>query len=260
MGWSDTDAAPATIAGALAAFSAGLDGGARAADSVGPVLWYMLRDNTVRAVRDDGLGLRATTPTGADAGAKPVWGAFADAARRGGAIGLPPALGDAGGYTSPAAPDTGPAPATEPAAPVVPPTSTPGVVPAVLARPSHGSRAPVMTVGASGRRGRLVLRVRCVQASTTCSGAVRLQARLAISRHSRRAHTTRSRVTIVGGRTLRVRGGRSATLHVRLSRTGSAALRRHGRLRVQAVVSVRDAGGRASVTTRAATLRRQRGT
>ncbi len=95
MGWSDTDASPETVAEGFRTFSALLDAGVRAADNVGPVLWYMLRDSNVRAVRDDGLGLRYTLPTGADAGPKPAWGALT-AAAGGRMLTLPPALPDSG--------------------------------------------------------------------------------------------------------------------------------------------------------------------
>ncbi|MBI5103924.1 MAG: hypothetical protein HZB46_02845, partial [Solirubrobacterales bacterium] len=81
MGWSDTDAAPDTIAQGLAQFVARLDGGLRAADNVGPVLWYMLRDSGYKGGRDDQLGLRLTLPTGADGGPKPAWDVFAAAAQ-----------------------------------------------------------------------------------------------------------------------------------------------------------------------------------
>lgn len=92
MGWSDTDAAPETIAEGFRSFSARLDAGVRAADNVGPVLWYMLRDNNVRAVRDDGLGLRYTHVTGADAGPKPAWTSLTRAAAGGRMLDLPAAL------------------------------------------------------------------------------------------------------------------------------------------------------------------------
>jgi hypothetical protein len=94
MGWSDQDAAGATIAAGLQAFYAALTAGVRVRDNVGPVLWYMLRDNSTVATRDDNLGLRLTTANGADAGAKPVWSSFTTAAAEQGTLTLPAALPD----------------------------------------------------------------------------------------------------------------------------------------------------------------------
>jgi hypothetical protein len=95
MGWSDTDAPPNTIADGMRQFLTWLGSGTRLARSVGPVLWYMLRDNGAKGARDDQLGLRWTSPTGADAGAKAVWSTFADLAQRTRMVSMPAALRDA---------------------------------------------------------------------------------------------------------------------------------------------------------------------
>jgi hypothetical protein len=104
MGWSSESAAPATIAGGLQTFFALLDAGARAQYSVGPVLWYDLRDSNTLGTIDDALGLRLTTADGSDGGPKPVWSAFSAAAEQQATIQLPPALPDSGPYA--AAPTT----------------------------------------------------------------------------------------------------------------------------------------------------------
>jgi hypothetical protein len=98
MGWSSASAPPDTIAGGLQSFFALLDGGARAQYSVGPVLWYDLRDSNTLSTPDDQLGLRLTAPDGSDAGPKPVWSAFSAAAQQEGTIQLPAALPDSGPY------------------------------------------------------------------------------------------------------------------------------------------------------------------
>jgi hypothetical protein len=98
MGWSNQAADPNVIAGGLADFFALLDGGDRALDNVGPVLWYDLRDNSTLTTLDDQLGLRYTNPDGSDAGPKPAWGVLTAAAQSEGTIALPPALANSGPY------------------------------------------------------------------------------------------------------------------------------------------------------------------
>ena len=104
MGWSDTDNSPDAIGAALDAFMARVNGGLGASANVGPVIWYMLRDNGAKGARDDQLGLRYTAPRGADAGAKPAWGSLVGAAQRRGLMALPPALADSGPYKPAEAP------------------------------------------------------------------------------------------------------------------------------------------------------------
>ena len=102
MGWSDSDSDPATIAGGFSDFMSSVDGGGRTQDNIGPVLWYMLRDNSTITTIDDGLGLRYTNADGSDAGPKPIWSVYANAAQAGGSIPLPAALADAAPYVAPA--------------------------------------------------------------------------------------------------------------------------------------------------------------
>jgi hypothetical protein len=223
LGWSDSDVSPDVVAAALRGFLAGLDAGARAADSVGPVLWYMLRDGASRTVRDDQMGLRLTDPTGADAGPKAVWSAFAEAAGRAQQVALPPALADAPPYTPPPPPAAAPAPA----------------------------RARVVVVRTRSGRGRLTLLVTCVTAGASCSGSAKLRAPLAVA--ARRGHA--GALQTVGGGRWHAGGGQTATLTLRLNRAGGTALRRGRVLRVHVVVDARDSqGARAQVRSRA-TLR-----
>jgi hypothetical protein len=91
MGWSTTDASASTIAQGLEDFLVDANA-ARTADNIGPILYYMLRDNSTISSRDDALGLRYTTNNGADAGPTPGWSVFTSAAQQEGQIRLPPAL------------------------------------------------------------------------------------------------------------------------------------------------------------------------
>jgi hypothetical protein len=100
MGWSDQNEPAATIATGLQDFFTLLAGGARLRDNIGPVIWYDLRDNSTFTQRDDQIGLRYTTATGADAGAKPAWGVFSAAALSEGTIPLPSPLADSGPYVA----------------------------------------------------------------------------------------------------------------------------------------------------------------
>jgi hypothetical protein len=104
VGWSTQFADPNTVAAALQDFFGLLQGGGRAADNVGPVLWYDLRNNSTLVTRDDSLGLRLTAANGADAGAQPAWNVFTAAAQQLGSIALPPALSNRGPYKGPLAP------------------------------------------------------------------------------------------------------------------------------------------------------------
>jgi len=101
MGWSDTQASTTTIAGGFEDFIADVNKTARAQDNIGPILWYMLSDNSTITTRADGLGLLYTSPNGSDAGPKPIWPVFAAAAQSEGTIALPPALSDSGPYLAP---------------------------------------------------------------------------------------------------------------------------------------------------------------
>jgi hypothetical protein len=101
MGWSDTQASPTTIAGGFEDFIADLNKTARAQDNIGPIVWYMLSDNSTITTRADGLGLLYTSSNGSDAGPKPIWPVFAAAAQSEGTIALPAALGDSGPYLAP---------------------------------------------------------------------------------------------------------------------------------------------------------------
>jgi hypothetical protein len=99
MGWSTTDASASTIAQALQDFLTEASA-ARAQDNIGPIVYYMLRDNATISSRDDGLGLRYTTDTGADAGPTPAWSVFTSAAQQQGQIPLPAALASSGPYVA----------------------------------------------------------------------------------------------------------------------------------------------------------------
>lgn len=101
MGWSDTQASPTTIASAFQDFVDDVNNKARAEDNIGPILWYMLSDNSTITTRADGLGLLYTNPDGSDAGPKPIWPVFAAAAQSEGTIALPPALSDSAAYLAP---------------------------------------------------------------------------------------------------------------------------------------------------------------
>jgi hypothetical protein len=101
MGWSSTDNTDVTIAGGFQDFIGYVDGGARAGDNIGPILWYMLRDNSTVSSRDDALGLRYTNANGSDNGPKPIWSAFSAAAQSEGTLALPAALSDSGPYVAP---------------------------------------------------------------------------------------------------------------------------------------------------------------
>lgn len=61
----------------------------RAADNLGPALWFDFRDQMSFSNRDDALGLRRTTGAGADAGAKPAFPVFQAAAQQGFTVALP---------------------------------------------------------------------------------------------------------------------------------------------------------------------------
>lgn len=123
MGWSTSDGNPQAIADGVTAFTAALDAGARDKLNVGPILWFMLRDTHVLAQRDDQLGLRRTTPMGADAGPKPAWEPFVAAAQRTPALVLPAVLRPAGPYVPPAA---APAPVADAIAPAKAKNLVPG--------------------------------------------------------------------------------------------------------------------------------------
>jgi hypothetical protein len=104
VGWSTQFADPNAVAVALQDFFGLLGAGGRSADNVGPVLWYDLRNNSTLLTRDDSLGLRLTTASGADAGPQPAWNVFAAEAQQLGTIALPPALANRGPYKAPLAP------------------------------------------------------------------------------------------------------------------------------------------------------------
>jgi hypothetical protein len=102
FGWSTQFAQPSTVGEALQDFFGLLQAG-RAADNIGPVLWYDLRNNSTLVTRDDSLGLRLTASDGADAGPQPAWSVFAAEAAQLGTIALPPALSNSGPYKGPLA-------------------------------------------------------------------------------------------------------------------------------------------------------------
>ena len=99
MGWSTTNASASTIAQGLQDFLARASA-ARTQDNIGPIVYYMLRDNATISSRDDGLGLRYTTNGGADAGPTPAWSVFTSAAQQQSQIPLPAALSDSGPYVA----------------------------------------------------------------------------------------------------------------------------------------------------------------
>jgi hypothetical protein len=243
MGWADTDAAPDTIAGALSSFLSGLDAGRRIADSVGPVLWYMLRDGAWKGSRDDQLGMRLTAANGADAGAKPVWNVFASIAAGRGDVGLGPALVDAPAYVPP--------PAPAPVAPAAPVARATAPAPAAKAAPRV---TKVVAVRVRTTRTGVRLLVTCLRARATCKGSAKLNAVIAVSAKAKR----RARTKTVGKRSWKAKGGRTTTLRVKLNRAGAKALRRGGRLRVKVVVRARDTRGASAQVSAAATLRHKR--
>jgi diguanylate cyclase (GGDEF)-like protein/PAS domain S-box-containing protein len=100
IGWSDQNEPASTVAAGLQDFFTQLTGGDRAADNIGPVIWYDLRNNSTITTRDDQIGLRYTTATGADAGPKPAWAVFSAAAQSEGTLPLPTALADSGPYVA----------------------------------------------------------------------------------------------------------------------------------------------------------------
>lgn len=241
MGWSNTDADGPTIAAAMRDFLGDLNAGGRAADNVGPVLWYMLRDGAYVGGRDDLLGLRRTTSTGADAGPKPVWSVFAAAAASAGDVALPPALTDAGPYNAPPG-DT----ARTAASPS--PAGTPS-------RSSRASRKLVVRVRARSHRRGVRVTVTCGPGRRACSASVSLRASVA-RRATAGGKRARKAVRTVGARRVKVRSGRSTSFTVALSRRGRSVLRHGPRLRVRVVVSARDRGGRKGRAAARATVRR----
>ncbi len=243
MGWSETDADGPTIAAAMQDFLGGLDAGGRAADNVGPVLWYMLRDGAYVGGRDDLLGLRRTTSTGADAGPKPVWSVFAAAAASAGDVALPPALADAAPYTPPPPAGRGGAGQARTA-----PASAP-------ARPAGSSRRLVVRVRARSHHRGVRVTVSCGPGRRACSASVSLRASVA-RRATAGGKSARRAVRTVGARRVKVRPGRSASFTVALSRRGRSVLRHSPRLRVRVVVSARDRGGRKGRAAARATVRR----
>jgi Glycosyl hydrolase catalytic core len=113
MGWSDSDSDPQTIADGFADFMNQVNSGSRSSDNVGPVFWYMLRDNSTINTIDDALGLRYTNSDGSDAGAKPIWTTYGATAAQSGTLALPPALSDSGPYNAPAVATTATKPTTK---------------------------------------------------------------------------------------------------------------------------------------------------
>jgi len=99
MGWSTTDASASTIAQGLQDFLTQA-AAARTRDNIGPIVYFMLRDNATVSSRDDGLGLRYTTRNGADAGPTPAWSVFTNAAQQQGQIPLPAALVSSRSYVA----------------------------------------------------------------------------------------------------------------------------------------------------------------
>jgi hypothetical protein len=113
MGWSDSDAPATTIADGFQDFINDVNNGDRTQDNIGPVLWYMLRDNSSINSINDSLGLRYTNSDGSDAGPKPIWPIYASAAEQEGTVPLPPALADSGPYVAPTIAKTATTPSTK---------------------------------------------------------------------------------------------------------------------------------------------------
>jgi hypothetical protein len=225
MGWSDLDAPAPVVAAALRSFLGRLDAGTRATNAVGPVLWYMLRDSGTVVGRDDRLGLRLTTPTGADAGAKPVWDAFAEAAAAGGDVALPDALGDSGPYVAP------------------PPAAAPrSFTPAAAPRSARGAGGARIVAVRTKRTGAQVsLLVTCVRPAATCAGSVATNVKRALAAPARSARLHAASATRWSAKT-----GRTVRVQVRLSGVGLRALRQ-GRLKI--IVAARAGAATQTVVT-----------
>jgi hypothetical protein len=93
----------------------------------------------------------------------------------------------------------------------------------------------LMPLGAVDRRGRVAVRVRCRPGAAPCAGTVALRARLPGARRP---------MVLIARRAVRLGGGRTARVSLRVSPRAQLALTRRPALRVQ--VRVSPAAGAAS--------------
>lgn len=133
------------------------------------------------------------------------------------------------------------------------PGTLPGTTPG--ANQSGDDTPPQMTLTAPRLTGsRITLRVTCPRAEQSCVGRVTLFN--APDRRSRSRLLKRERR--LGAKSFRLTGGRSKTIEIRLSRAIQDAVRRAGRIKVQAFAVTQDAAANVDTRTRTATLRYRR--
>jgi len=116
----------------------------------------------------------------------------------------------------------------------------------------HGQPGPGLPTLASHKlsvnaHGSLVIPVKCPAGSSTCAGTISLQVVKAVGASSRRhRHPVRRHVLLASGR-FQVGGGRVSTIHLRLSHTARALVRRARVLHASATIT--PAAGKAARTT-----------
>lgn len=150
-------------------------------------------------------------------------------------------------------PDPGPAPAPGPVPPPIVPIAAPAppVVAATPPAPARPAAKPSLSVRSTSLRlssGRVKVRLRCA-GTERCSGRVRL--RTAAKVRLRRGAKAKV-VTVTGTVRYRVAAGRTATVTLKLGRSGRTLLRRVRAVKVRVLVA--PSSGRA--TSRRVTLRR----
>lgn len=167
----------------------------------------------------------------------------------------PPPPDDGGTPPPPPGGGTAPPPMSPPApGPVVADPIVQGPVPEPVATDVEG---PDLRIPASNRRLTAsrtgVVRLAFGPASEDTSGVVTLKTAGKV-----RTGSGRRRVVALGTKAFQLLDGQTAGVRIRLGRANRALLRRAGRLRVQANVTVRDARGNATVETYVFTLRAPR--
>ena len=101
------------------------------------------------------------------------------------------------------------------------------------------------------RGGRITTRARCPRAERVCSGRLTLFT----APDPRSGSRTLRRERRVGARSFSIRGGRAATVRIRVPRRIASAARRAGRLRLRGFAVTQDAGANVDTRTLRATLR-----